>query len=336
MNPDLEDGHIVRHVGTLIGTEFGGLFGMYTALRLAPHCGAAARTAACVEAAATCNSGSDAADDAGEAATQPDGGAIGDAPDVGQAPAPQARRQVSAKEKLQHDWQRVQHRVSKQMAEQVADDDPRCALLAAHMRQFDLTCQRVLATRMLEGGAGAAARSLQVNGAARGGWSLRRLKSCIQQAKRGNRQPYVQRAPLAAAGASPGKAPPLPFCRPPALMREPVMHPVSKQTEHQARKAGAASTAARAAGGKASRRKRRAAAEAQQENMAPGPISCSTLAATGAAAEPLGLHNMQQYLAAEDAAQSAAGDDRADQAQGHKRVRKAPAWQSDYASGEAC
>jgi hypothetical protein len=330
MEPSLEAGHIVRHVGTLSGTPTGGLSGMYSALKLAPQPVAAASTAAGVQTAAPQVAQGEAAAGNGGAAAQPGGDTSGDAACMeAAAPAQRARRQMSAKEKLLRSL-----RILQSIPDQVADDDSRCPLLAARMRQAALDCQRILAEPLPVGGAAAAAHSLQVNPAGREGWSLQRAKSCLEQARRRNRQPYAQRAPLACV--SPGKAPPLPLHRPPAVKRMPVMHQVSKQTEHQARKAEAASTAARARAHKAGRRKRCEPAKEQQENMAPASTSCGTAAATNCAAEPLGLHNMQHYVPAGGATQSSTGDHGADHAEerGHKRVRKAPAWQKEYASFE--
>ena len=331
MEPRLEAGHIVRHVGTLSGTPSGGLSGMYSALMLAPQPGAAASTAAGMQAAASQPAQGKAAAEDGEAAAQPGGDTSGDAADKEPAPAQRAGRQASAREKMLRTLRLLQS-----IAEQVAADDSRCPLLAAHMRQALLGFQRILAEPVPVGGAAAAAHSLQVNPAGRQGWSLKRAKSCLEQAKRRNRQPYAQRAPL--AGGSPGKAPPLPLHRPPAVKRVPVMQQVSRQTEHQARKAEAASTAAKAGAHKAGRRKRFEHATAQQENRAPVSTSCGRAAATSCAAEPLGLHDMQHYVTTGDATQSSAGDHGANRAEEceHKRARKAPAWQRDFASGEEC
>ena len=120
------------------------------------------------------------------------------------------------------------------------------------------------------------------------------------------------------------------------MKRVPVMQQVSRQTEHQARKAEAASVAARAGALKAGRRKRCKPATAQQENVAPGSTSFDRAAVASCAAEPLGLHDMQHYVTAGDANHYCSGDHGADPAEerGHKRLRKAPAWQRDYASGE--
>ena len=331
----LEAGHFVRHVGTLSGTPFGGLSGMYHALGLGPQPAAAASTAAVTQAAASQAAQGAAAAEDGVAAAQPGGDTSGAAAAKEPAPAQRALRQVSAKEKMVRSFQTAQLRLQS-IPEQVAEDDSRCLLLAAHARQFDLACQRTLAATVPAGGSAAAALSLQVNPAARQGWTLKRAKSCLELAKRRNRQRYVQREPL--AGGSPGKAPPLPLHRPPAVKRVPVMQLVSRQTEQQARKAEAASIAASAGPHKAGRRKRCKPATAQQENLAPGSTSCGTAAATSCAAEPLGVHDMQQYVTTGDATRSAAGDHGADHAEerGHKRVRKTPAWQRDFASGEDC
>ena len=330
MEPSLKAGHIVRHVGTLSGTPSGGLSGMYSALTLAPQPAAAARTAPGVQAAASRAAQGEATAEDGEAAAQPGGDTNGDAADMVPAPAQRARRQVSEKEETLRNVRRLES-----IAKQVAADDSRCPLLAARSRQYVLDFQRIMAALMPVGGAAAAAHSLQVDPAARQGWSLKRHRSCLEKAGR-NRQPYVQRAPL--AGGSPGKERPLPLHRPPAVKRVPVMQQVSRQTEHQARKAEAASVAAKAVALKAGKRKRCKPATAQQENMAPGSTSCSRAAATSCAAEPLGLHDMQQNVAAGAVTQSCAGDHGADPAEerGHKRVRKVPAWQRDFASGEEC
>ena len=330
MEPSLEAGHFVRHVGTLSGTPSGGLSGMYTALRQAPQPAATARTAAGVQAAASQAAQGEAAAD-GEAAAQPGGDTNGNAADMAPAPAQRAPRQVSEKERTLR-----YARGLLSLAEQVAASDSRCPLLAARMGHALFDCQRMMAALAPVGSAAAAAHSLQVNPAAREGWSLKRHRSFLEQAKRRNRRPYVQRAPL--AGGSPGKAPPVPLHRPPAVKRVPVMQQVSRQTEHQARKAAAASVAARAGALKAGRRKRCKPATAQQENMAPRSTSCGRAAATSCAAQPLGLHDMQHYVTAGAATHSCADEHGADHAEErrHKRARKAPAWQRGFVAGDEC
>ena len=221
MEPRLQEGHFIRHEGTLKGTASGGLAAMYANL-------AAVLPIEAERAGAAMGPGSE--------------------PQVQQAAAVSTTAPVTMRHTATPRAQSATADLQTQVAlfEQLIKgikttdgaDDPRCPLYAAAVRQCNIELQRIrVQPQQYEGRK--AAMPLQQNSAAPAGMSRRRLKSCLERGR--NRSSAPAKPPLSAE--SPVKQRAAPFHRPEVAKPVPMKEQLKSQTLGQAQKAQAAAAA---------------------------------------------------------------------------------------------
>ena len=216
MEPRLQEGHFIRHEGTLKGTASGGLAAMYASLTaVLPR--EAGRTSTA------------------EPQVQPAAAVSTTAPVIMRHIAtPRAQpatadllTQVALFEQFMRDIKTSD-----------GADDPRHPLYAAVVRQCNIELQRIRARPQQYEGL-EAAMPLQQNSAAPAGMSRRRLKSCLEKGR--NRSSAPAKPPLTAE--SPVKQRAAPFHRPEVAKPVRMKEQIKSQTLGQAQKAWAAAAA---------------------------------------------------------------------------------------------